>query len=110
MADPTELLASTVGGLTVGGLLVKLIEGFGKRSIVALDETLKSLKGSIDELGRDIRALRETDIAQAKDIGALQESVRLVQQRVDGQGAHYRDMLEEHKRGTAALLARRRSK
>lgn len=99
MADPTDMVLVGGGGLTVGGLLMRLITGLGTRNLAALDETLKSLRTAVEELHKEVRHLRETDIAQAKDIGALQQEMRGLKERVDGMGNHWR---EEFRRVTRA--------
>lgn len=98
MIDPTDLLIGGGGGVVVGGLIMSALKFSASRNLHTLDETLKALKGSIDELARDIRTLRETDIAQAKDIGALQQGLNSLEKRVDGQGVYYREQLEEHRK------------
>lgn len=96
--DPTDMVLVGGGGATVGGIIVGLVRLLGARSINALDKTLERLAATIEELGRDIRVLRETDIAQAKDIGSLQQAFQGLEKRVDGQGAYYREQFEEHRR------------
>jgi gas vesicle protein len=97
MIDPTDLLIGAGSGTVLGGLMVSALKFSAGRNLHTLDETLKALKSSIDELARDIRTLRETDIAQAKDIGALQEGQKALQGRVDGQGNFWREQFEEHR-------------
>ncbi len=89
------------GGLTVGALVVSLFKTLGGRNLAALDETLKSLRVAVEELHKEVRHLRETDIAQAKDIGALQQELKSLKERVDGMGNHWREEFRRvHKRPT----------
>lgn len=98
MVDPTDALVGAAATAGVGSLIMNVLRGSAARNLNALDDTLKALKTSVDELAHDIRALRETDIAQAKDIGALQKGLQDLEKRVDGQSGHYREQLEEHRR------------
>jgi len=98
MADPTDLVLVGGGGATLGGIIVAAVRWLGGRSMAALDETLKSLRTAVEELHKEVRHLRETDIAQAKDIGALQQEMKGLKERVDGMGTHWR---EEFRRVTA---------
>lgn len=93
-----DLLAYSIGGAGVGGLLISLVKSLGARQITTLDKTISELGESIKGLAHDIRNLRETDIAQAKDIGALQQSVKDLTTRVDGQGTYYRRELDDHRK------------
>lgn len=97
MGDPSDLVLIGGGGMTLGGLLVRALTGLGKRNLEALDGTLKELRTAVDDLRNEVRHLRETDIAQAKDIGALQQEVRGIKERVDGMGSYWR---EEFRRAT----------
>lgn len=94
MVDPTDFVLIGGGGLTVGGLLVKLLTGLGSRSINALDETIKGLRNAVEELRNEVRHLRETDIAQAKDIGAVQQELKDLRERINGIGDYWRAKLE----------------
>lgn len=94
MFDLSEVVGIGAGSTVIGGLVVKLLSASASRNLLQLDETLKKLASSIEELGRDIRTLRETDIAQAKDIGALQSETRSLTARVDGQGNYWRGQFE----------------
>lgn len=91
MADPTDMVLVGGGGLTLGGLMVGAFKLLGGRNLAALDETLKSLRNAVEELHKEVRHLRETDIAQAKDIGALQQELKSLKERVDGMGNHWRE-------------------
>jgi len=91
MADPSDMILPGLGGLTLGGAIVGAIRWLGGRNLDALDETLKSLRVAVEELHKEVRHLRETDIAQAKDIGALQQEMKGLKERVDGMGNHWRD-------------------
>lgn len=94
MFDVSEVVGVGLGSSVVGGIVMKLLSLSASRNLHQLDDTLKQLAASITELGRDIRTLRETDIAQAKDIGALQADVRALTARVDGQGNYWRGQFE----------------
>lgn len=101
MADPFDMLIGAgIGGPVIGGL-VWAVKALGHRSVSALDKALEHLEKSIREQGgetkqligeltREMRALRDTDIRQAEQIGALQQSVKSLGDRIDGQGNHYR--------------------
>lgn len=105
MAEPTDLLLGSGIGATVVGVLAAAVRWLGGRNINALDKTLEHLDKSIREQGaemkqligeltREMRALRDTDIRQAEQIGALQQSQKSLADRIDGQGAHYRQQYE----------------
>lgn len=109
MTDP-ELLAtigaSVLGGGSLGGIVVKLFTASAARNVHHLDETIEGLRLAIDELRKgfatsldnlrhEISRLRETDIAQAKDIGRLQGDLANLEKRIDGQGAAYRAELDK---------------
>lgn len=96
MVDPTDLVLVGGGGVTVGGLIVGLIRGLGKRSIDALDETIKALNKSVGELHNEIRHLRETDLTQGIHIGGLQQEVKDLKERVNGQGEHWQKRFLEY--------------
>ena len=99
MAEPSDILLPGLGGLTIGGLVVGALKFFGGRNLTALDETLRSLRNAVEELHKEVRHLRETDIAQAKDIGALQQEVKSLKERVDGMGTHWREEFRRIRRG-----------
>lgn len=99
MNDPSDFLLPGLGGLTLGGVVAGAIRALGGRNIAALDETLKSLRNAVEELHKEVRHLRETDIAQAKDIGALQQEMRSLKERVDGMGNHWREEFRRVTRG-----------
>lgn len=101
MTDPLELLLAGGGGAGAGALLVGAVKWLGARSVNALDKTLEHLEKSIKEQGsemknligeltREMRALRDTDIRQAEQIGNLQADIKHLRERVDGQGAAWR--------------------
>jgi hypothetical protein len=98
MSDPLELAGVGLGGATVGGLLIGLVKALGSRNISALDKTLSELATAVTDLRKEVQTLREAHVALAKDIGALQEGFRLLQQRVDGQGTFWREQFEEHRK------------
>lgn len=103
MADPSDLMLVGGGGLTLGGLIVGALRMLGARNLAALDETLKSLRSAVEELHQEVRHLRETDIAQAKDIGALQQEMRSLKERVEGMSTYWRQEFREalsRKKGT----------
>lgn len=108
-----ELLAaigsSVLGGGGLGAIVMKLLGASAARNVHHLDESIEGLTKAIDELRRgfasaleslrqEIARLRETDIAQAKDIGALQQAYANLEKRIDGQGTYYREQFEEHRR------------
>jgi chromosome segregation ATPase len=84
MSDPTELAGVGVGGLTIGGILVGLLKVAGSRNITALDDTLKSLRTSVEVLAKDVRDLREANIGLAKDIGSLTRRVEEQDKEIAG--------------------------
>ncbi len=98
MADPTDLALGGGGVITLGGAAYALIKMLGGRQISNLDETLKSLAIAVDELRKTAQNLRETDIAQAKDIGALQEGQKMLTARIDGMGDHWRKQMDGMRR------------
>ena len=98
MADPTDLVIVGTGGLTVGGLTVGLLKWLGSRNISTLDTTLSNLASAVAGLSKEVQALREANVGIVKDIGALQEGFRLLQQRVDGQAQFWREQFEEHRK------------
>lgn len=97
MVDPSDMLLPGLGGLTLGGVVVKLITGLGQRHLATLDETLKSLRVAVEELHKEVRHLRETDLAQGIHIGALQQEVKDLKERINGQSTFWR---EEFRRAT----------
>lgn len=99
--DPSDIVLPGLGGVTIGGLIAWLLKGLGGRSLAALDETLKSLRSAVEELHKEVRHLRETDIMQAKDIGALQQEVKSLKERVDGMGNYWRQEFREAMRKKA---------
>lgn len=94
MFDVSEVVGVGLGSSILGGVVMKLLGVSASRNLHQLDETLKKLADSIADLGKDIRTLRETDIAQAKDIGSLQAETRSLVARVDGQGNYWRGQFE----------------
>lgn len=91
MTDPSDMVLVGGGGLTLGGLIVGLFKMLGARNLAALDETLKSLRTAVEELHKEVRHLRETDLAQGIHIGALQQEVKDMKERIDGMGNHWRE-------------------
>lgn len=101
MVDPGDVLigAGGTGGVAIIGVIAwKLFGVSASRNLETLDDTLKTLAGSIAELGRDIRNLRETDVRQAEQIGALQQGQKSLTERVDGQGNFWREEFAKAKR------------
>jgi uncharacterized protein YoxC len=98
VADPLELAGASIGGITVGGLLVGLVKAMGSRNISALDKTLADLAAAVTGLAKEVQAMREAHIALAKDVGAVQKDMELLRQRVDGLAEHWREQFEEHRR------------
>jgi len=94
VADPSDMVLVGGGGITLGGLLVGAIRLLGSRNINALDDTLKSLRDAVKELHEEVRHLRETDLMQGKDIGALQQELKDLKERVDGQGEAWRKQFD----------------
>ena len=94
MTDPTDMMLMGGGGAGIGALLVGLVKGLGARNLSSLDETLKSLRGAVEELHKEVRHLRETDLAQGIHIGALQQEVKGLKERVDGQGEYWHKQFE----------------
>lgn len=97
MADPTDMVLVGGGGLTVGGLIVGAFRWLGARNISALDETLKALRSAVEELHKEVRHLRETDLTQGIHIGALQQEVKGLKERIDGQGQYWHKQFDELK-------------
>lgn len=56
----------------------------------AIRELRTEMREQLTDLGREIRHLRETDISQAAQIGALQEGIKGLEKRIDGQSAEHR--------------------
>lgn len=75
MSDVNELAGIGGAGVGVGALVMGLLKFSGSRNIASLDDTLKSLRASVDVLGKDVRDLREANIGLAKDIGSLMRRV-----------------------------------
>jgi septal ring factor EnvC (AmiA/AmiB activator) len=98
MSDPTDLVLVGGGGLTVGGLIVGLLKWLGSRNISALDKTLSELASAVTELRKEVRELREANIAQAKDIGSLQKDNELLRERLDGLAGHWRQQFDEYRK------------
>lgn len=93
MADISELAgAATAGGISTG-VLMKALGFLGQRTVNALDKSLEELKAAIRDLTTEVRALRDTDIKQAEQIGALQEGQKSLQARVDGQATFWREQI-----------------
>lgn len=102
MSDPTDIApvigASAGGGALVTGVLMGLLKWSGSRNINQLDHTLQALNASVAELTKQVQNLREANIGLAKDLGALQESQKNLQHRVDGQAQHWREEFEKLRR------------
>lgn len=95
MSDPADLIPVAGAGAGVGALIVSLLKWSGSRNINQLDHTLQTLAASVADLSKQVQGLREANISLAKDLGALQESQRMLQQRVDGQAQHWRQEFEK---------------
>ncbi len=98
MSDLPELGVAIAGGGVGGAALMKVLGFLGNRTVSTLDKSLEELKAAIRDLTLEVRALRDTDIKQAEQIGALQEGQKALTARIDGQGAFWREQIEAVRR------------
>ncbi len=104
MSDPTDLVLPVLGGGGVGALVVGLLKWSGSRNIEALDGTIKKLGDTISDLTAEVQKLREAHIGLAKDVGALQEGMRGINERIQGQAKFWHEQFDEHREGIERVL------
>lgn len=99
MSDLGETAGLVAAGGMGTGVLMKLLGFFGQRNVSQLDKALEELKAAIRDLTTEVRSLRDTDIKQAEQIGALQEGQKALTARIDGQASFWREQIESLRKG-----------
>jgi len=61
---------------------------------------MQALNKSVQDLSTDVRALREKDIGQEKDVQAMRSGLAVLDQRLEGLSKYWRDSFEAQKRLT----------
>lgn len=120
MIDPSDVVLNlSAGGL--GALLMKLFGASAARNVKALDTTIEHLDKSItdtsekltktiEHLSVEVQKLREAHIGLAKDVGALQQGHKDLEQRIAGQAEFYRKLIEDHRAAVDLALSKGRRK
>lgn len=109
MSDSVELLTAAIGGVGVGGLVIKLLTWSTQRNIAHFDQQFERLEASFatfmlkveetfSEFRKEVQLLRESNISTAEKQGAANKGHELLSNRVDKLAEYWQ---REFKRGRA---------
>lgn len=94
MADPVEIVGLSIGGATVGGLLMKMLTWSTQRNVAHMDaqytelksafaSTILKLEGVISDLTKEVQLLRESNVGTAEKMGAQKMDSERLRERVE---------------------------